>query len=269
MGVGQATRHLNARLKKSGGGKIVAAWNGPFFGYYRSAPIPDETAFHLAPITLRGKVHFNTGNHRWSMGVKMVKGKPVFQTFHLPGRALLEREFDFSSGTLQCLLKDGKALAIEPFPKGPRDFKKQPVPSTPQEAGHVPYFDHAKFSRASIGWSHDSSRLYLLLVREPDGDSEGQSIRDLGQWKAQSGGWNLLDLQRFWLSMQRAGKVSDAINSDAGDVAQLAYLLPSNDYLLISPIGDWPKFERKTFTPEFVGAPQGGSLMYFFIRDSM
>ena len=132
----------------------------------------------------------------------------------------------------------------------------------------MPYFDHAKFSRASLGWSHDSSRLYLLLVREPNGNSEGQSINDLSGWKAQSGGWNLLDLQRFWLSMHKAGKVSDAINSDAGDVAQLTYLLPTQNYLLISPIGDWPKFERKVFTPAFPNAPQGGSLMYFTVRDS-
>ncbi|HVF09180.1 MAG TPA: hypothetical protein VNA16_00135, partial [Abditibacteriaceae bacterium] len=49
LGVGQATRHLSKR-QYSSSGKIVAAWNGPFFGYYRSAPIPDETAFHVAPV---------------------------------------------------------------------------------------------------------------------------------------------------------------------------------------------------------------------------
>ncbi len=267
MGVGQATSKLNARFRAAKMGTVVAAWNGPFFGYYRSAPIPLETAFHLAPIVLRGETHFNTRNHRWTMGVQYIDNKPVFKVFHLPGRALLDREFDFASGTLQCLIKDGKALKTEPFPMGP-NFRKQPVASTPSEVGHIPYFDHAKFSRASLAWSRDNSRLYLLLVREPNSDSEGASIDRLQKWQAQSGGWNVPDLQRFWVSMRKQGRVWNAINSDAGDVAQLAYLLPSHEYSLISPQGDNPPFEQRTFKPDFPNAPQGGSLSYFYVRDA-
>lgn len=268
LGVGQATSKLNKRFGAAKTPSVVAAWNGPFFGYYRSAPIPRETAFHLAPIVLRGKVHFNTGNHRWTMGVKYVDNKPVFKVFHLPGRVLLEREFDFATGTLQCLVKDGKALKTEPFPRGPNDFRKPPVPSTPQEVGHIPYFDHAKFSRASLAWSRDSSRLYLLIVREPNSDSEGASIDRLQKWQSQSGGWNVPDVQRFWMSMAKQGRVWNAINSDAGDVAQLALLLPSHEYLMVSPQCDNPSFERRPFKPDFAGAPQGGSLSYFYVRDA-
>lgn len=269
MGVGQAVRHLNQRFAIQKSGQVIAAWNGPFFGYYHSSSdVREETAFHLAPVVLRGHVYHNTGNHRWTFGVKQVANRPVFKVFHLPGGPVLEREFDFASGTVQCLLKDGKPLRMEPFPHNSLDFKKQPVPSTPQEAGHIPYFDHAKFSRCSIGWSKDNSKLYTLVIREPQGASEGQSITDLTLWRGQSQGWNVPDVQRFWISMKRAGKVWNAINSDAGDVAQLAYEMPDGNYLMVSPIGDNPNFARRVFTPQFDQAPQGGSLMYFYVRDA-
>jgi hypothetical protein len=267
LGVGQATRHLQARQYLDGG-KIVAAWNGPFFGYYRSAPIPDETAFHVAPIVLRGKVYHNTGNHRWTFGVKYVNGKPVFKTFHLPRRAVLAREFDFAGGGVQCLIKDGKPLKLQPFPKPGEGFLKQPVPSSPQEAGHIPAFDHAKFSRVSLAWSRDNRQLYLLVVREPNSDSEAQSIQALEKRVPNGGGWMVSDLQNFWLAMMKQGKIWNAINSDAGDVAQLAYLQPDDKYMLISPRGDNPNFERRVFPPDFKNTPQGGALMYFYVRDT-
>ncbi len=268
MGVGQATQHLNQRFAKQNQGRVVAAWNGPFFGYYRSAAIPDETAMHLAPVVVHGRVIFNRNNHRWTFGVKYVDGKPVFKTFHLPSRALLEREFDFAGGTVQCLIKDGKPLPVEPFPRSQHDFKKPPVPSTPQEAGHIPYFDHSKFSRASIAWSKDNTQLYLLLIREPQGFNEGQSIDDLAKWKPQSRGWNVPDVQRFWLSMRDQDLIHNAINSDAGDVGQMALAQPGQKYLMVSPIGDHPTFDRKLFDAKFAGAPAGGALMYFYVRDN-
>lgn len=263
MGVGQAVRHFTQK----GRGPIVAAWNGPFFGYYRSAPIPKETAFHLAPVVVRGVVKHNTGNHRWTFGVKMEGGKPRFKVFHLPGRPLLEKEFDFASGTIQCLIKDGKKLRLQPFPAPGTEFPAQPFPSTPQEVGHIPYFDHAKFSRASMGWSKDSQQLYMLLVREPQGDTEGISIRGLTDGVPQGRGWNVADLQRFWGAMQERGLIWNAINSDAGDVGQLAYIQPNGKYQLVSPQGDNPSFERREFSPQFEGAPQGGALMYFYVRE--
>lgn len=267
LGVGQAVRKLNAKLGAKG--TVVAAANGPFFGYRRvSKRVQNEIGFHLAPVVLRGRVYHNIGNHRWTMGVKYFEGRPQFKTFHLPGRKTLEKEFDFASGTVQCLIKDNQPLQLERFPRGPNDFKKQPVPSTADEVGHIPYFDHAKFSRTALAWNSDSSKLYWLIVREPQGDSEGISIDRLSQWKTQSGGWNVPDVQRFWLSMNRQGMISDAINSDAGDVGQLAYRLPNGNYELVSPIGDNPKFARREFTPDFKGAPEGGAVMYFVMKES-
>lgn len=265
MGVGQAVRHLNARFKESG--PVVAAWNGPFFGYYRSAPIPDETGFHLSPVVLKGKVLYNRTNHRWTFGVKYEKGRPVFKVFHLPGRDVLAREFDFAAGAMQCLIKDGQALKMEPFPRSPAEFRKPPVPSTPLEAGHIPFFDHAKFSRASLAWSRDSSSLYLLFVREPNSDNESASIGALSKWQPQSRGWSVSDVQRFWRAMMKAGLIWNAINSDAGDAGQLAYRLPNGHYELASPLGDRPTFERRVFAPDFKGTPQGGALAYFYVRE--
>jgi hypothetical protein len=260
MGVGQAVKHLNGKGAKTGAGTVVAAINGPFFGYLRvSKRVQAEIGFHLSPVVLRGQVFHNTGNHRWAFGVKYLGGRPVFKAFHLPGRQVLEREFDYASGTIQCLIKDGQALKLEGFPRGPRDFKPQPVPSTRGEAGHIPYFDHAKFSRVSMGWKSGGSKLYWLVVREPNGDSEGQSIEALARWQPQSRGWNVPDVQRFWLSMQKAGLIDNAINSDAGDCAQLAFLKPDGNYELVSPIGDNPAFERRDFRPDFAGAPEGGT----------
>lgn len=266
LGVGQATRHLNQRFARRG--PIIAMWNGPFFGYHRVAPIPAETGFHLSPVVLNGKVYHNTANHRWAFGVKYFEGRPRFDVAHLPSRKTLADKFDFASGTVQLLVRNGQALEVEAFPTGPRDFKKPPVPSSPAEAGHIPYFDHAKFSRASIGWSDDNTRLFLLLVREPNGFSEGQSIDALSKWQLQSQGWNVPDVQRFWLSLAREGQIDHAINSDAGDVGQLTYRLPDGRYQMVSPIGDWPKFERRIFDAEFRGAPQGGALMYFYVREN-
>jgi hypothetical protein len=156
---------------------------------------------------------------------------------------------------------------LQPFPKPGEGFLKQPVPSTPQEAGHIPAFDHAKFSRVSLAWSRDNRQLYLLVVREPNFDSEAQSIQALEKRVPNGGGWMVSDVQNFWLALMKQGKIWNAINSDAGDVAQLAYLQRDGTYTLVSPRGDNPTFERRVFAPDFKNAPQGGALMYFYVRD--
>lgn len=259
MGVGQATKHLN----ESGKGSIVAAWNGPFFGYYHQKK--PGRAFHLAPVVIDGTVHHNTANHRWTLGWNNTPGGPQLQTAHLAKRPQLEG-FDFASGTVQNLIRDGKSLELRVFPKPGEAFPKQPVASTPQEAGHIPFFDHAKFSRASIAWSKNGKQLWMILVREPKGEDEGTSINKLLSGQTQSGGWSVADLQRFWQGLMARGLVWNAINSDAGDVGQLAFRLQNGKYELIPPRNASP-FERKTFDSNFQNAPQGGALMYFWVRE--
>lgn len=270
MAAGQATRHLNERFAAQHRGQVVAAWNGPFFGYYHTGIDAEETVFHLSPVVLHGQVRYTAQNFRWSFGVKYEKDargieRPRFNVFYRPGQKLLTKEFDFAGGGVQCLLKDGKPMHLQSVPKPGEAFQKQPAPSGPCDVGHIPSFDHANLSRMSIAWSRDQRRLYLLEVNQAE--SEGASLAALREGREQSGGWTVADIQRFWLSMQQRGLVWSAINSDAGDVAQLAYRLPDKNYRLIIARCGRPTPNRLTFSPSFDDAPHGGSLMYFYVRD--
>lgn len=249
------TRQLNAQKK----GPVLAAWNGAFFGYDRKNP---GYAFHLAPVVLNGKVLYNTSNHRWTFGVKYTGDGPQWKVFFKPGRPLLAKEFDWAAGSVQCLVKEGQPLKLEPFPKAWQGFKRQPVPSTPEEAGHIPGFDHMRSTRASIGWSEDSQHLYLLYIKEPD--TEGGSIRDVAEHRLNTGGWMVSDLQRFWLSQG----AWCAINSDAGDAGQLAFRSTGGSYTYLPPRTVSEKL-RINLDKNLTGAPKtGGALMYFFVRES-
>jgi hypothetical protein len=265
-GVAQITRQLNAKCKAAGEGPVVAAWNGLFFAYTTHPIGPGAWGNHVSPVVLAGQVHYTGVNHRWSFGVKVTPGGPVFKVFHLPDAKTLEREFDYGGGSAQCLVLDDKPLKLQPFPKPGDPPVHQPVPSTPQEAGHIPIFDHIRTCRTSLGWSKDSKRLYLLFVKEPD--TEGDSKIALNHGLPIAGGWTVADVQRFWLSMVQAGKIWSAINSDAGNLAQLAYLRPDGNYMLAPARWTGVTYNRRIFTPDFNGAPQGGSLMYFYVREA-
>ncbi|MBC8139984.1 MAG: hypothetical protein H7Y38_00935, partial [Armatimonadetes bacterium] len=78
-----------------------------------------------------------------------------------------------------------------------------------------------------------------------------------------TGGWTVADVQRFWLSLGVWG----AVNSDGGDLAQLLVRTPTG-YDLSPPC--WSSRDmRQTYSYARLGdAPQGGSLMYFYVRDT-
>jgi hypothetical protein len=197
-GAAQTLRSLDTKFARSQRGRVVAIWNGLFFGF-KGAPVDAKgEAFHVSPVVLNGRVHFNTANHRWAFGVKYSEHGPQFKMFHQPSRATLEKEFDWGGGSAQCLIKEGKPLHMEPFPRTRADFKKQPVPSTPQEAGHIPVFDHMRTCRASLAWTRDSHKLFLLLVKEPD--NEAGSAVAFKRGLPIAGGWTVADVQRFWLA---------------------------------------------------------------------
>ncbi len=223
-GVGQITRQLNAAFGLEKQGRVLAAWNGLFFGPERYGA--GATAEHVAPVVLNGKAHYLAGSHRWTFGVKSVNGRIIFKTEHLPNKNDLAREFDWASGGAQCLIREGKPLRVQSFPLPGQLPLKGPVPSTPEEAGHIPIVDHIKTSRVSLGWSRDNRHLYLLFVQDPD--TEASSAIQFRHGLAMVGGWSLADLQRFWL----AKGVWGAINSDGGDIAQLTYLRTDGNYLL-------------------------------------
>ena len=83
------------------------------------------------------------------------------------------------------------------------------------------------------------------------------------------GGWSLPDEARFWKSVGVWG----AVNSDAGDVAQLVYRLPDGKYALSRRYEmSEPRWSsssvRRTLDANLSGAPSGGSLMYWYVRDT-
>ncbi len=243
-------------------GRIIAAWNGPFFGYDRKSD--NRLAFHVSPVVLNGKALYNKSNHRWAFGVKYVGGRPAFKTFHLPARAVLEREFDWASGAMQCLIKDGKPLQLQAFPQPGATPIPRPVKSTPQEAGHITDFDHMKSCRISMAWSRDSSRFYLLAVKETD--TEGESIRNLRAVKPMGSGWMTSDVQRFWLAISKSQSIWGAVNNDAGDAAQVIWRQPDNSWMLIPERMAAPQMRIK-LESNFKTAPEGGTLMYWVVRE--
>lgn len=243
-------------------GRIIAAWNGPFFGYDRKTST--YLSFHVAPVVLDGKVLYNKMNHRWAFGVKYVDNKPVFKTFHLPPRAVLEREFDWASSAEQCLIKDGKPLKVQPFPLPGATPIPRPVKSTPQEAGHITDFDHMKSCRISMAWSRDNLHFYLLAVKETD--TEGDSIRNLRAVKLMGSGWMTSDVQNFWLSLQKSKGIWGAVNNDAGDAAQVIWRQPDNSWMLIPERMADPHMRMK-LAPDYKTAPEGGTLMYWCVRE--
>ncbi len=252
-GAAQMTRQLNDKNRR-----VVALWNGSFFGYHGGSKWANKDAFHVSPVVVDGVIHDWGANHRWSFGVKYRDSKPIFSTSHQPSNATLKANYDFASGGVQCLIRDEKPLQLRAYGLPPLP---QPVNSTDQEVGHIPDFDWMKSSRASIAWNRDSSKMWLLFVKE--GDSEGASIAALkvggGIFGLQlRGGWSVADVQKFWLSKNVWG----AINSDAGDVAQLSVLRPDQNYDLV-PSRQGSSQMRLTFGPDFNNAPDGGALMYF------
>ena len=183
----------------------------------------------------------------------------------------MEREFDYAAGSVQCLIKDGKSLKVEPFPPIGGQFKTQPVPSTAQDAGHIPYFDHMRTCRASIGWSRDNKHLYLLAVKEPD-DEAASSValsfavrgNPLPTGTTLGGGWTVPDLQRFW----RAKGVWGAVNSDAGGVLQWVARQPKGAGWEMVPPRQASGALKLKVAPDWNGAVSGGgSMMYFFVRE--
>lgn len=255
------TKEFNAgRIRGRAPGKIIAAWNGAFFGYYDKLM---NHAFHVSPVVLNGQVHFNTANHRWTFGVKYdAAGHPTWKTFHLPSKQTLAREYDWAAGGVQCLIKDGQPLKTEPFPQRQSQVREQPVPSTPQEAGHIPYFDHMRTCRASLAWSRDNRHLYLLLVKEPD--FEGGSSMAFTHGFPDFGGWTVPDVQRFWLKKGVWG----AINSDAGNVAQLVFAEPNGGYTMV-PSRQTTGLMRVNCPPDWRDTPTGGGAqMYFYVWEA-
>jgi len=251
-GVGQTARHLN----EQGRGRVVAAWNGSFFNSNGMSG-DDAVANHVASVVLDGKVRANVASIRWTAGVQYSNGKPIFKALHQPDGKTQAAEFTFAAAAAQCLLCDGKPLKLEPAKKSVR----RPYPSTPKEAGYIPGVNEIKTSRTSMAWSRDNKHFYLLIVKEPD--DEANSLVARYTRHPGDGGWTLADLQRFWQNFGAWG----AVNLDGGDVTQMTALRSDGRYLLVPPAWASKKLEM-SFSPRFYRAPPGGSIMFFYVRDT-
>jgi hypothetical protein len=253
-GVGWAAAHLNAKSR----GPVLCAWNGLFFALdHRNKVEGRPIARHVAPVVLNGVPRYNVGNHRWTFGVRMEKGHPAFLAEHLPDRETLRKRFHYGAAGAQLLVRDGKPLRLEPFPAPGAAIPKRAMPSTPKEAGHIPTVDHMKTSRTSVGWSRDSRRLTLLIVKEPD--NETASALALRHGTKAEGGWTVEDLQRFW----RAYGAWGAVNMDGGDLTQAAYRQSTGRYTILPARSS----HRVTMPADGAGAP-GGSIMYWSVREA-
>jgi hypothetical protein len=255
--VAQVTRHLNETKR----GPVLAAWNGLFFAYDRRPGTgANGLARHVGPVVLNGVVRHNVGNPRWTFGVDYRSGRPRFHLMHQPDRATLARTFDFAAAGAQALVLKSKPLRLAPYPQPGDPPAKQPVPSTPEEAGHIPLVDHMRTSRTSMAWSDDGRKFYLLIVNEPDHELPSKLAvkRNDEDW----GGWTVADLQRFWIAFG----APNAVNIDGGAVTQTTYRLPNGRYAMLPPRLTSPN-RRLEFGPDFEGAPQGGTLMTFFVRE--
>ena len=233
---------VSADLDRSRPGAVLAAWNGLFY-----AVGADQTGSHIAPVVLHGEVHYNVGNYRWTVGVKERDGKSQFSVLHLPDKALLAAQFDYAAAGAQCLIKDGVPLRMLPQPQPGDPPLPRTYPSSPEDVGAIPDIDYLHVSRTSMGWSADSGKLWLLIVRAADGQE----------------GWTLADLQRFWTAFGAA----NAVNLDGGPETQMV-LRVSPDRSLLVPSGKSGSGSRMNLALDGERDPGGGSLMTFYVRDT-
>lgn len=246
-GVGQVVGHLS-RDKK-----VLAAWNGLFFGYDKGpGSPPNGWANHIGPVVLDGKPYFNVGRHRWTFGVKDGKFKALFK----PEKQQLSTEFDFGADGAQLLIRDGNPLRIQPFQES---IDRKRVEDTPDDVGGIPIVDWMKTSRSSIAWSRDGRFLWVLIVIEADHEVGSKLAVKYGG--EDPSGWTLADLQDFWKKRGTWG----AMNSDGGVVTQLALRRPTGSYEVVSSLqSNQPG--RKVFQSPGL-APDGGSLLTFYVHE--
>ena len=241
--------------------RTIAAWNGLFFAYDRSSNAHGGLARHIGPVVIEGTARHNVGRHRWTFGFLKdgnfaVRFKPKWDDLS---------EFQYAADGAQCLVLDAKPLALAPYPSVPIELgtKLPRTEDTPSSAGHIPITDHIRTSRVSMAWSKGSTKFYVLFVLEPD--TENESIRRLRAGEDLGAGWNLFDLQKFWLSKG----VWAAVNSDGGVLTQYLIRRPEGDYFV------QPSRQSKAPSPmdglqinEKFNDPGGGSLMSFWVREN-
>lgn len=251
---------VTQRVNKSKDRQVVLASNGLFHGYLRGPGTPSQgLANHIGLTVSRGVVRYNVGSPRWAFGAKSIDGRQVFDVALTPNKKEIGEKFDEAAVGAQLLVRNGKALRIPPIRQLSDPPLPRPVPTGPEDAGHIPQVDFWRTSRVSIGWTNDSSKLYFLFVNERDNELQSKLVAT-GRMDAADGGWTLRDLQNFWLKFG----VDNAINSDGGMIAQWNLLLADGTYELQPPRWEAPPDKIK-LKPDFSNAPTGGGTLMSFV----
>jgi hypothetical protein len=184
---------LNRHLAGNGRSPRVLI-NGGFFG-------ADSrwTGFHIAPIVTHGRHQYDVHPYsaKWpdqsaTFGVRTGSGAPQFAM--LPGDRWSDLSgFETALSGVRPLRIAGKSLPLKPGPGSTT----------------------LRCSRTSIAWPDDSSKLYILIVREPDG--EAGSIAQKESHRRAIGGWDIHEVQHFW---EQRG-IANAIQFDSGESTQM------------------------------------------------
>ena len=168
--------------------------NGGFFGADAR-----WTGFHIAPIVTNNRRLYDVHAYsaKWpeqsaTFGVRTGNGAPQFAM--LPGDRWSDLSgFETALSGVRPLRTHGRSLPLKPGPGSTT----------------------LRCSRTSIAWPDDSSKLYILIVREPDG--EAASIAQKESHRRAVGGWDIHDVQQFW---ERRG-IANAIQFDSGESTQM------------------------------------------------
>ena len=178
--------------------QLLAVVNGGFFGEFGIS-----VAHHEEPMVEDGRAFYHVDllrpkDQRWFFAVnsptRVLAGQPRFSM-------LPEISWDKLGiyqtvlGGVRPLRVDGKSLPLKPG------------------AGST----SLRCSRTSVGWSADGSKLYLLVVHGPDGELASQMQRKMNV--AQTGGWDVPEVQKFWEQKQ----IPFAVLFDGGESTQLAF----------------------------------------------
>lgn len=202
--LGQSAGFVFPKLAKQPKSKMICMFNAGFFGW------DDKyVGFHVAPITVDGKSRYTFVPRLkdvWTFSIDRSGNKPRFHLVQGLDWKSMAGKYETAIAHVRPLIVDGKPLELKPG-AGVTDLR---------------------CSRTSIAWSSDSQRLYVLVVRDSDGEVAG-----IQQWKSgktQTGGWNLHQVQKFW-SKLGAG---NALALDGGDSTQMIYRERNGYYLLTS-----------------------------------
>lgn len=233
-GVFKVWEHLAPR------GQVVAVFNGPFF-------VIESPYRHTAAVVNHGQVYAYVGNPRWTL---LVKGSE-FRLVHRATRQQMA-PYEWGSGNVQALVVEGKPTAL-PSPDSRVPLDQVSPESQPGDCGPFTWNDYLKTARTSLGWKDGQFAMLTVTHSRLDGEDAAAGRRRAG--KPQGSGWDIADLQQFWLSWGAEG----ACNLDGGYATQVAWRTPQGPRYLPFCSGDPVPFDK-------IGPPQSmGVLLYPYL----